>query len=184
MDYILFCRELTLLLIDAGIKATIFLVLIGGTGWVLTRKKPAWAGLLGAATLAVLLGLPLASLQLPGWQLPLWPFTEEVPRSWAPSSESAALIDAEPSRDSFTGIGSPPALPPLGEKTSLPSWTIVVSGLYLSGLLFMLLRLGAGVWKTRTLRRETQLVPDLAILDRWREQLGIHTPVELGISWS
>jgi beta-lactamase regulating signal transducer with metallopeptidase domain len=177
MDVFLFFNGLADLLIDSAVKATILLVLIGGIGWIWAREKPVWAGLLGTTALFGLLILPLVSVLLPGLEVPSLSRGEERPVQGVAAAPVPSSLAAQSSA----------SVPLLEESSAVeeevhPSWTLIVAGLYLMGLLFALLRLGAALWRVSEMRRKTQVLAETPALERWRWQLGIKRPVELGIS--
>ena len=150
--------------IDLGLKATLIVAFTGLAIRLLTRRRPAWSCLLWSATLGAVALLPLGALLgpvLPWGQTPI------------PHFDGAWLLYTEP---------TPASLSPAAPITAGPAWwQWAVAGLYLLGLAFALTRLGWGLWHLRRLRQSVHLV-DAAPVEALRRQLGLHHPVQLGVS--
>ena len=150
--------------IDLGLKATLIVAFTGLAIRLLTRRRPAWSCLLWSATLGAVALLPLGALLgpvLPWGQGPI------------PHFDGAWSLHT----------GPPPAsLPPATPITADPAWwQWAVASLYLIGLAFALTRLGWGLWHLCRLRQSVHLV-DAAPVEALRRQLGLHHPVQLGVS--
>ena len=150
--------------IDLGLKATLIVACTGLAIRLLTRRRPAWSCLLWSATLGAVALLPLGALLgpvLPWGQTPI------------PHFDGAWSLHT----------GPPPAsVPPAAPITAGPAWwQWAVAGLYLLGLAFALTRLGWGLWHLHRLRQSVHLV-DAAPVEALRRQLGLHHPVQLGVS--
>ena len=150
--------------IDFGLKATLIVALAGLAIRLLTCRRPAWSCLLWSATLGAVALLPLGALLgpvLPWGQTPI------------PHFDGAWFLYTEP---------TPASLSPAAPITAGPAWwQWAVASLYLLGLAFALTRLGWGLWHLHRLRQSVHLV-DAAPVEALRRQLGLHNPVQLGVS--
>ena len=159
-----FVEPIASTVIDLGLKATLIVAFTGLAIRLLTRRRPAWSCLLWSATLGAVALLPLGALLgpvLPWGQAPI------------PHFDGAWSLHTGP---------SPASLPPATPITAGPAWwQWAVAGLYLLGLAFALTRLGWGLWHLRRLRQSVHLV-DAAPVEALRRQLGLHNPVQLGVS--
>ncbi|MSS73656.1 MAG: hypothetical protein EXS64_19530 [Candidatus Latescibacteria bacterium] len=194
-----------------AIKATLLLALVTLVAWLLSRRRPAWQGLLWASALTALLLLPIASALLPALQVPILPSPEPSAFSTstappapqvAPSSDDGASprqslpspsVERPPEPIPAPVRRSPePEIPATKPSEPIPvparprlTWPVTVSAFYLAGLMFSLLRIGVGAWRTNRLRRSVSAFggpAEMARLDHWRNRLGVGTPVDVGFS--
>ena len=159
-----FVEPIASTVIDLGLKAALLIALAGLAIRLLTCRRPAWSCLLWSATLGAVALLPLGALLgpvLPWGQAPI------------PHFDGAWFLYTEP---------APASVPPAAPITAGPAWwQWAVAGLYLLGLAFALTRLGWGLWHLRRLRQSIRLV-DAAPVEALRRQLGLHNPIQLGVS--
>ncbi len=164
MEWTHFVEPIASTVIDFGLKAALLIAFTGLAIRLLTRRRPAWSCLLWSAALGAVALLPLGALfgpVLPWGQTPI------------PHFDGAWSLHT----------GPPPAsLPPAAPTTAGPAWwQWAVASLYLLGLAFALTRLGWGLWHLHRLRQSVHLV-DAAPVEALRRQLGLHNPVQLGVS--
>ena len=159
-----FVEPIASTVIDLGLKAALLIAFAGLAIRLLTCRRPAWSCLLWSATLGAVALLPLGALLgpiLPWGQTPI------------PHFDGAWFLNTEP---------TPASLPPAAPITAGPAWwQWTVAGLYLLGLAFALTRLGWGLWHLHRLRQSVHLV-DAAPVEALRGQLGLHNPIQLGVS--
>ena len=159
-----FVEPIASTVIDLGLKAALLIAFTGLAIRLLTRRRPAWSCLLWSATLGAVALLPLGTLLgpvLPWGQVPI------------PHFDGAWSLHTGPTSAS---------LPPAAPITAGPAWwQWAVASLYLLGLAFALTRLGWGLWHLYRLRQSVHLV-DAAPVEALRRQLGLHNPVQLGVS--
>lgn len=164
MEWTHFVEPIASTVIDFGLKATLIVAFTGLAIRLLTCRRPAWSCLLWSATLGAVALLPLGALLgpvLPWGQTPI------------PHFDQAWSLHTGPTLASLS-----PAAP----STAGPAWwQWAVASLYLLGLAFALTRLGWGLWHLHRLRQSVHLV-DAAPVEALRRQLGLHDPVQLGVS--
>ena len=164
MEWTHFVEPIASTAIDLGLKATLIVAFTGLAIRLSTRHRPAWSCLLWSATLGAVALLPLGALLgpvLPWGQVPI------------PHFDQAWSLHPGP---------TPASLPPAAPITVGPAWwQWAVASLYLLGLAFALTRLGWGLWHLHRLRQSVHLV-DAAPVEALRRQLGLHNPVQLGVS--
>ena len=164
MEWTHFVEPIASTVIDLGLKAALLIAFTGLATRLLTRRRPAWSCLLWSATLGAVALLPLGALLgpvLPWGQTPI------------PHFDGTWFLNTEP---------TPASVPPAAPITAGPAWwQWAVAGLYLLGLAFALTRLGWGLWHLHRLRQSVHLV-DAAPVEALRRQLGLHHPVQLGVS--
>ena len=163
MEWTHFVEPIASTVIDFGLKAAL-LIAFAGLAIRLLTCRPAWSCLLWSATLGAVALLPLGALlgpALPWGQTPIPHFDG----SWFLNTEL-----------------TPASVPLAAPVTAGPAWwQWAVAGLYLIGLAFALTRLGWGLWHLHRLRQSVHLV-DAAPVEALRRQLGLHNPVQLGVS--
>ena len=164
MEWTHFVEPIASTVIDLGLKAALLIAFTGLAIRLLTRRRPAWSCLLWSATLGAVALLPLGTLLgpvLPWGQVPIPHFDQAWSLHTGPTSAS---------------------LPPAAPITAGPAWwQWAVASLYLLGLAFALTRLGWGLWHLHRLRQSVHLV-NAAPVEALRRQLGLHNPVQLGVS--
>src|SRR5690349_14122734 len=85
------CDLLSRTILDAALKGTLLLILACLAAWLVRRASAALVHRLWSLTLLGLLLLPLLSLALPAWRLPLLPGTSGPPEPVMPTSLVARL---------------------------------------------------------------------------------------------
>ena len=150
--------------IDLGLKAALLIAFTGLAIRLFTCRRPAWSCLLWSTTLGAVALLPLGALLgpvLPWGQVPIPHFDQAWSLHTGPTSAS---------------------LSPAAPITAGPAWwQWAVASLYLLGLAFALTRLGWGLWHLHCLHQSVHLV-NAAPVEALRRQLGLHNPVQLGVS--
>ena len=160
-------------LADAVVKASFILGAAALTSLVLRRASAALRHLVWTLALCSALLLPVVSLALPKWQLPLI----KVASTAVPSETTAApsATDTEPA------VTLTATAPPLGralhadadtapagvaQAAWLPSvsWQSALIGIWLLGAVVILGRIGVGLVAVRFLSRRTQVITDAAWL--------------------
>lgn len=132
-------------------------------------------------TLAILmlLALPVLSLVLPSWSLPVPPVaaraavqaTDDDSADVVPGS---AALDAADVAPAVTTVGTAPV-------TRVP-WNVVAVAVYALGVVAMLLQLGVQRWRLHQLAQEAQPVTDpawLALVDEGARSVGVQRAVRL-----
>ncbi|NKB70141.1 MAG: hypothetical protein GKR89_23960 [Candidatus Latescibacteria bacterium] len=167
MELTLFVSTIAEAVFDIALKAAL-LIGLAAVATRLLRRRPAWSSLLWTTTLGAVALLPLWTAFGPA--LPLPQLAPALPLTTAPV----------PLFDPTLAVPVPATAPALG-VTGPPWWQWAVAGLYFTGLLVSLARLGAGLWRLQRLRRSVQLV-DSAPLAALQSPLGLAQPVQLGTS--
>ncbi len=139
---------------DVIVRATVLFAL----GWVvvamLRRRSAAARHLVWAAVLAGSLLLPALTGLLPDWRsavvteaTPVWIQPAAVVAGTPAAYEPQAIAQA-------AGQAVPEEVPGPAPRRSAPvRWDFVAAGVWLAGSVLVLLRLGAGLWHVRWLRR-------------------------------
>jgi HEAT repeat protein/beta-lactamase regulating signal transducer with metallopeptidase domain len=159
--------------LDATIKVTLLLALAGLLSVALGRASAAIRHLVWALGLASALLLPILSIALPRWQLPI--LTVAAPSSIAPPAAEPLTVLAPPtslgrgfetksmpSVAATTTSSTPPRAEPLtiastGTRTSL---TMLLGGIWLAGVVAVAGRLLIGLIAVQWLSRRTARVVD------------------------
>jgi beta-lactamase regulating signal transducer with metallopeptidase domain len=149
------------------LKATLLLALAGGAGLALRRASAASRHLVWTLAVAGLLALPLFSLLLPAWRVPL-----EV--ELVPTVESPLPLVEEPPAAPVSAFQAP-ALPAAGAEDAPPAvsaapghedapfaWGRWLFAAWALGAALLLLRLVAGWWGVRRLAARAEPVTDAA----------------------
>ena len=178
--------------LDAAAKATVLLAAAGILTALLRKGSAASRHLIWTCALAAALALPVLSIALPRWQMPLVtiqdsanastsPFVE--PLSEAPSTQPAPGTQAAPSTQAAPRTQAAPSThfapgSPTTPSTSLANvpWSAVLGITWLAGTLLILGRLAIGILAIQWLGRRTEKVTDAAWLPLAREmaaQLGL-----------
>ena len=154
-------------LADAVLKATV-LFAGGAVASVLLRKRSAAVRhLVWTLALCSALALPLLSLALPRWQLPLVTIASPAPESApamtvdGPRPPTDAVAPAL-SRRAQAASPSAPASSPSVTSSVLPdiSWQALVLGVWVLGMLAIAGRVAAGLLAVQWLSRRTERVTD------------------------
>ena len=126
--------------------------------------------------IASVLLLPLVSLALPEWPLAMIE-VDPNPAVATPSGVAAAVVvETAPQ----TGAVAPAPFPV--QQAAGFSWSTFIAGVYIAGLLVLLMRLIAQRWSVRRLARSASVVPDgdwTDVLAECADRMGVHRPVRL-----
>ena len=150
-------------LADASVKGALVLVAAGALTVCLKRASAAVRHVVWFLGLASLIALPLLSLALPAWQLPILPgrlAPAEASPEWAPvEAPSAVLSTPPPSALELPAAAAMPELsPPIGPQAQATApeqprgpvhWSVWVLAVWLAGALAVLSPLAVGtvcVW--------------------------------------
>ncbi|MBA3969235.1 MAG: M56 family metallopeptidase, partial [Gemmatimonadetes bacterium] len=161
-------------------KATLLLAAAGVATIVLWRASAASRHLIWTLGLSGLLVLPLLSLVVPGWAVPLFPA----------AAESAALTarwEDPVIRGPLATLDPQPAAAPTpvpATQASLPaiSWMTGLLAVWMLGVLLVLVRLALGWWGVRRLARRAQPVTSAEWTGLLRDLswiLDVNVPVRL-----
>ncbi len=178
------------LLVTAGVKSGAVLVLALTLARLLRGASAALRHLALSTALAAALALPLLSAVVPAWQVRVLPALPNGP--WArpaagtapaatPSAEAARPDGAAPR----TAVGAPGALPDGANAAAGPAgWSLpeALGYLWLLGVGVLLVRLGAGCLRLRSLARGAEPLHDegwARLAGRVAGQLGLAGPVPL-----
>ena len=167
---------------DAIAKASLLFAAAGLASLALRRRSAAARHMIWTLALLSVLVLPVLSIALPHWQLPIVTIAREAPQLPAPSFQlpahksdrSASRMKQTPDA-SATLAAAPlahgaPARPPM-------SWSAVLLMIWLAGAFVILGRLGAGILAVQWMSRRTERVIDAPWLPQARTLAA-----ELGIS--
>jgi HEAT repeat protein/beta-lactamase regulating signal transducer with metallopeptidase domain len=170
--------------IDLVVKATLLLACAALLTTALRRSSAATRHLIWTAALMAALALPVLSLTLPRWNVPV--LTVSAPDRFA--ATPAASMDVASSRMAATiqprlGSSRPMAAPSSTPSTilsrfSLPqlSWPALIACIWAAGALMILARLAIGIGVVHWMSRRTEIVTDAPWLALAREiaaQLGL-----------
>lgn len=145
-------------------KATLLLASAGVVALVLWRASAATRHLVWTLGLSGLLVLPLLSLVVPGWAVPLLPVVAERPVLAAHWEDPVipgppALPEPEPAAALATMPDPLPVqVPHTGWELPSLSWTTGLLAVWMLGVLLVLSRLALGWWGVRRLARRAKLV--------------------------
>ena len=179
-------------LADAVVKASLILGAAGLTSLILRRASAALRHLVWTLALCSALLLPIVSLALPKWQLPLITFASPAPRvdnrvEKNVEHDVEALHAAEPVAP-VTATAPPPGRADHSDLDAAPasaaraawlpgfSWQSALIGIWLLGAAAILGRIAVGLVAVRFLSRRTQLITDaewLPMAMDIAEELGV-----------
>lgn len=154
------------------LKTTLLLALAGAVALLLRRASAAARHLVWTLAVAGLLALPLVSLLLPAWtvpvEAPLLGAVEGAPAvapAALPAGTPAAAAQGEIPAQAFAPAGPPPAGWTAEAPAAAAPWTLLSTGEWLLagwalGAALLLLRLAAGWWGVRRLARQAEPVAD------------------------
>ncbi len=181
-------------LLDVIVKGFVLVSAAGILGLALRRASAASRHLLWLVTTLGLLGLPLLSVTVPGWQAPMAPGLVFVPTTRAEallatdaassrerqSSKATALFAPQRSRTS----ASPDVLPaaPAPITPAAPRWQGWVLGVWLAGAAIVLAQMLAGLALTRRIRRrcrQAAMSPLAHAVTEARAALDVKRPVSV-----
>ena len=167
------------LLAQLAAKATLVLALAAAAAAVLWRSSAAVRHLVWCVGVVGVLALPLFSILLPAWNLPLLPASTAA----APArSDAPALPQAMPGADAVEALpaNTVEAAPPAAEPAAwLPG---ALAALATGGMMVGLLWLAVGFWGVERLGRRAEVVRDpewLRAAHDEAERLGLRRPVLL-----
>ena len=159
-------------LADAVAKATLILLLAAVASLALRHASAALRHLVWTLALCSALMLPVLSLALPKWQLPLVTIAESAPAVAAPLDPATAGAPAV--RPPRLGRASDTQSSPSASDASAPapspqpgagiSWQAALAGLWLLGAAVILSRILVGLAAVGLLSRRTQEITDAAWL--------------------
>jgi HEAT repeat protein/beta-lactamase regulating signal transducer with metallopeptidase domain len=165
--------------VDAIAKATLLFAAAGLASFVLRRRSAAARHMIWTLALLSVLVLPVLSVALPRWQLPIVTLEREAPQLPAtsvqlPADRPAPSMKRTPGA-SVTVAAAPlthvaPARPPM-------SWPAVLLMVWLAGAFVILARLCAGILAVHWMSRRTERVINAPWLPQARSLAA-----ELGIS--
>ena len=185
----------SLIALDALFKATLLFSIAGLATFTLGRASAALRHLVWALALASALALPLLSIALPKWQLPVIQLAAARPVATPAPAPMTSLDTIAPSRaqtmappirrdqTATTSAAASPATPPATpSETTVPapspiSWSMVLLALWATGATLVLARLFAGLIAVQWMSRRTAPVLDAPWLP-----LAIELASELGLT--
>ncbi len=201
------CDLLSRIILDAALKGTLLLFVACLAAWLMQRTSAALLHRLWSLTLLGLLLLPLLSLVLPAWRLPLLPEVSVLPEPVAPKALAANgpnqalpqnaspafmtdVPDAERGKtkaaqksniDELVRAFNPDRQIPLQQpsfwRLGVP---VAVSAIWLSGTLLFLAGLCMGIYRTCQLSwRSQRMAGWQPYADEQRQRLGLLRAVEL-----
>ena len=152
-------------LLAITVKATALITVTMGLARLL--RSPSARALLWSAAMASLLFLPIAATLRIGPEV-----------DWAASRDRVS---------GYSSLVAEVSLAPDPQASSVPAaqpvpWAAVVLGLYLSGVVIGLGRVGVGLWLARQFRHTARPIEDTQRLAAWCQRLGVRTPVAWAIS--
>jgi HEAT repeat protein/beta-lactamase regulating signal transducer with metallopeptidase domain len=167
-------------ILDAVLKSTALLVLTAALSLVLRRASAATRHMLWTCGLLGALVLPLLSLALPKWRMPVVSVVASVPSSPAspavdtpariPTTDLPAAHRARPDSRLSQARGEESAAPTSPSLTSrIPSPGTMAIALWAAGALAILARLGMGLLAVQWMSRRTERVTDAPWLPLARE---------------
>jgi len=186
------------LILDATLKGTLLLGLVGILGWLFARQRPALRALLWGQVFIALLILPVASLVLPKLHVSVLP--EDIPAVASYESVAVAknkapvMVDLDRANEVFAqsmdelGSGAmraPIVTVPKSSDWKMPAWSTLLLGVYLFGLAVCLLRMFWGGLRLHRLRLQVYRFAGanvMARLNMWCRELGVKDGVDVGIS--
>jgi HEAT repeat protein/beta-lactamase regulating signal transducer with metallopeptidase domain len=167
---------------DAIAKATLLFAAAGLASFVLRRRSAAARHMIWTLALLSVLVLPVLSIALPRWQLPIVTLEREAPQLPATSFQLPAHRSERPapgmertSAASATAGAAP--LTPVAPARQPVSWSALLLILWLAGACTILWRLCAGILAVHWMSRRTERVIDAPWLPQARSLAA-----ELGIS--
>jgi beta-lactamase regulating signal transducer with metallopeptidase domain len=145
---------------------------------VFRRTSAASRHLVWTVAVAAVLVLPILSIVVPSWKIPIHVVVPAAPVS------AATTIDDVPSTGTMTLQAAAPAGPaaPLASGAGTISWTTMLLGIYLAVAGLLVIRLLAGRWTLRQLVRRSTDVTDAdwcALVRDCGRSIGVARPVRL-----
>ncbi len=197
------------ILLDAAVKGLAVLAVAAAATLALRRGSAALRHLVWSLSVLGLLCIPVLSVTLPQWRVPLLPSWAAVPAPVpvpTPAAAPQATVETPPmplppvtvalsdpwqgaQGELPAGTAFPAETEPLATAASMPAsvppsphWSIWVLLGWAAGLLAMTVPLVVGTVGIRLSRRRAAPVTDpqwLSLLERLRRQLGVHRPIVL-----
>lgn len=176
------------LLLEVLLKATVVLATAGLLNVVLRRASATTRHLVWSLALAALLVLPLLTLLLPAWRVPVLPARQLTPQPKVVSTIVAEAEDEEPVLALPATISVAVPLPvevaatPTAPVSQSVNWLAVALSVWAAGALVVLARLLLGTWKMRRITREAECLTDYhwsAMTTRLRTQLDLPAHISL-----
>ena len=178
---------------DAALKATFLFLFTVLAVALLKRSGAAARHFAGTAGLLGAIALPLLTLALPRWEIPLLPpVVSAAPKSaesWRPvppavkprvEVSEAEVGDVSPAPAS--AMASLPAEPPARPAAPRIPWLAIALGAWVAGTVLAGLRLAVGVRRVRAMRREAARLRDpewIEETEHLSERLAVRRSVEL-----
>jgi len=171
-----------------ALKSLIVFLVAGVTLLTLRRASASARHLVCLLTLTALLALPVLSLALPGWRLPVPLPASPAASAPVPSSSRAAMMPVSAGTGATMNVVpfAPPSarlapllvLPPTAVPATphLFPWTVALSALWLGGALLAVLRPLLGLWGIARLSRDSASMsdaPTLALASECASALGL-----------
>lgn len=166
----LLARRGLALLLDASLKSLLILLVAGLALGLCRRSSAAVRHLVLLLALGGLLALPLLSLTLPPWPVPLWSRT--APPS-ATTNEAPPIVSAAPPLTEAPALvpapmpaiipSFPSVVPPVSPRS--PAWPMWLFGAWVGGVLLTLVPTLAGLVAVGRLGRQCWRVTDASLLE-------------------
>jgi len=175
------------LLFAATLKGTLFLALASTLTLALRRASAAVRHLVWSLALGALLALPIVSLTVPAWNVPM---TSSLPAGIG-GEKAATLMTTEDSVGAFRSHQDNAVLPavrpaPAAVRTAGHSaWAVLILALWAIGGMLLAARIAVGEVRVRRVARCSQLFETsqaMAILESVRSRLRLSRTVELRTS--
>ncbi len=168
-------------LAQLALKATLVLLVAGAAAALLRRSSAAVRHMVWCLGIAGVLALPVLSLALPAWEVPLPVADRGTVIGDVAGSANDAQAAAEPAVSAVSWIDAamPSPEPAAAGRAWLPAAAMALAG---SGVLAGLLWLGMGFWGVARLGRRAEMVRDpewLRAAQEAAEGLGLRRPVLL-----
>jgi HEAT repeat protein/beta-lactamase regulating signal transducer with metallopeptidase domain len=174
---------------DAIVKASAVLAAAAAASFALRRASASLRHLVWTLALVGALAMPVLSMALPRWSVPLVTFRVDAPPTVAPDDSSAAMAPAlrvarregKPAPGVTDNTAASPAAPAPAAAPAAPSrqmsWPSIILAIWAMGAAAILARLVAGLLAVSWMSRRSQRVADAPWLDLARSLAG-----DLGIS--
>ncbi|MEO6212523.1 MAG: M56 family metallopeptidase, partial [Vicinamibacterales bacterium] len=171
-----------LFLIDAVIKATLLLAAAALTTLALQRASAAARHLVWTVALLAALALPVLSIALPRWQVPIVTLTASAPAAPADAPVDGALLRMAERLDQraphAVTSDAPPAMTsdPAGLVLSDVAWPTIALLAWIAGAVVILGRLAVGVVAVLVMSRRTERVtsgPWISLAQQLAASLGV-----------
>src|SRR5215831_11926810 len=178
---------------DAALKATFLFLLTILAVALLKRSGAAARHFAGTAGLVGAIALPLLTLALPRWEIPLLPpvvpAASKTAESWRPvppaveprvevSDDEVQDVSPAPASATASLPAEPPAVPP---APHIP-WLAIALGAWVAGTVLAASRLAVGVNRVRAMRQEAARLRDpewIEETEHLSERLAVRRSVEL-----